>query len=80
MVFPLWDTGWLFILLYPTVRFLAVLRLLLGWGRMGGCGLPSAGMGYRKLPQKKRLSGVFGSVGGTEEGRLVQTLMFECWD
>lgn len=68
--------GWLFILLYPTMRFLAV------WGLAGlggvGCGPPPAGMRWRKLLQKKRLSRVFGPVGETEEGRWEQALRFEC--
>lgn len=63
--------------------------LLALWGCAGsaawlvsveGLWCPSAAMGWRKLPQKKRLSGMCGSVGGTEEGRLEQPLMFEFWD
>lgn len=56
------GTGLLFILSHPAMG-----SWLFGvWlGSVGGLWCPSAGMGWRKLPQKKILSGVFGSVGGT---------------
>lgn len=83
----LWGAGWLLIPLYPTRRLLAglswlfgaVLGLLLGWCQWRGCGALLLQWGG-ELPQKKRLSGMCGSVGETEEGRLEQPLRFEFWD
>lgn len=49
-------------------------------GVSGGVVVPFCCNGVEKAPQKKRLSGMCGSVGGTEEGRLEQPLRFEFWD
>ena len=87
---PLWGSKCLFVPFYPMMSvgllvglcwlFGVVLGLLLGWYQQGGCGAPLLRWGWRKVPKKERSFGVllFPVGGETEEGRLKQSLRFEC--